>query len=192
MTSDPSTRPGPAIEVLHHRLQETPESLLGAALGNYFYAFIHDAVYKRCPEFGHQRLYPFRRTMAQVQWYPMAAMIAYFISEPAFDDFDLDISDLLNVLEQTAQQLAAAGNCELYRQDVDRREEFIRVILQGLRLRPSGETESQAEHRLQTVSSAERLKVLQASRAAEERARAIREELARKRAQEAADKMTRE
>jgi len=59
-------------------------------------------------------------------------------------------------------------------------------------VRPAGETAAQAQDRLAAVSSGERLRVIEAARLAEERAREIREALARKAAQEAADKWTRE
>ena len=52
--------------------------------------------------------------------------------------------------------------------------------------------EGASQDRLVTLSSSERQRVLRASRAAEERARAIREALARKAAQESADKYTRD
>jgi hypothetical protein len=70
--------------------------------------------------------------------------------------------------------------------DADRREELARLCLQALGLRPAGETESQAEDRLVTLDSVERARVVRAARTAEERARHIREEMARKAAAEAA------
>jgi uncharacterized protein YoxC len=61
-----------------------------------------------------------------------------------------------------------------------------------LGLRPGGESESQALDRLTTLNTAERQRVIRAAREAEERARAIREAMAKKAAEEAADKWTRE
>jgi len=77
-------------------------------------------------------------------------------------------------------------------QDPDRREELARVLLAHLGYRPAGETEAQASDRLSRISGTERQRLLAASRAAEERARAIREALAKKAAEESADKWTRE
>ncbi len=192
MSKQTSTQPGPAIETLHHRLLEIPDTLLNGLVGELFFALIHDTVYKKFSSFSHSLLEPFRSPVQQVNWYPLAAMIAYFVNDPAFDNCPLTIDNLVAVLQHTARELRVAGACDIYKNDVDRREEFIRVVLQRLALRPEGETKNQAEHRLQAVSSAERLKVLQASRAAEKRARAIREKLEEKRAREAADKMMRE
>ncbi|MBP7601669.1 MAG: hypothetical protein KA750_09995, partial [Thermoflexales bacterium] len=62
----------------------------------------------------------------------------------------------------------------------------------GLALRPAGESVAQAQDRLATLNTAERQRVIQAARAAEERARAVREAMARKAAEEAAAKYNRE
>jgi hypothetical protein len=76
--------------------------------------------------------------------------------------------------------------------DPKRREEIVRSILATLELLPEGETEAQADDRLTRVSSAQRKRLLAAAREAEARAEVVREALAAKAAQEAADKYTRE
>lgn len=99
-----------------------------------------------------------------------------------------------------AAELLARGMAELsewvqapkFVKDPDRREELARTALAGLRLRPAGESIAQAQDRLTTISTAERKRVIAASRAAEERARQIREALTRKAADESADKWSRE
>jgi hypothetical protein len=70
--------------------------------------------------------------------------------------------------------------------DPDRREELARICLRELGMRPSGETEQQALDRLNTLDSAERVRVISKTRAAEARARKIREAMAKKAAEEAA------
>jgi hypothetical protein len=102
------------------------------------------------------------------------------------------MSALLAVLGTTASELAEHVATPQLVTDPDRREELARVALARVGLRPAGETIAQAQDRLMTMSSAERQRVMRAARAAEERARAIREELARKAAQESADKYTRD
>ncbi len=69
--------------------------------------------------------------------------------------------------------------------DSDRREEFARLCLAALDMRPRGESDSQAQNRLAALSSVERQRVIAEARAAEERARQVREELERKRREEA-------
>jgi hypothetical protein len=76
--------------------------------------------------------------------------------------------------------------------DPKRREEIVRSLFATLELVPEGETEAQADDRLTRVSSAQRKRLLAAAREAEARAEVVREALAAKAAQEAADKYTRE
>jgi hypothetical protein len=88
--------------------------------------------------------------------------------------------------------LAALVSADLFVTDPERREELARLCLRALGLRPSGETEAQASDRLNTMSSVERDRVLKATRAAELHAQQVREAMARKAAEEAAAKVTRE
>jgi hypothetical protein len=76
--------------------------------------------------------------------------------------------------------------------DPDRREEMVRLCLKGLDLVPEGESTVQAADRLTTLDSVERERVVRQTRKAEARAREIREAMARKRAQEAAARYSRE
>jgi hypothetical protein len=76
--------------------------------------------------------------------------------------------------------------------DPDRREELARLCLKGLGLRPAGESLAQAQDRLTTLNSAERRRVMEATRAAEERAREIRRRMAEDAAREAEAKTKRE
>lgn len=77
-------------------------------------------------------------------------------------------------------------------QDSDRREELVRLCLKGLGLAPEGESAAQAADRLTTLDSVERERVIRQTRQAETRAREIREAMARKRAEEAAARYSRE
>jgi hypothetical protein len=105
-----------------------------------------------------------------------------------------------NALAQTAYDLLATGLDELadlttarkFITEPDRREELARLCLKALNFRPAGETEAQAQDRLATLNTAERQRVIKAAREAEERAQQIREAMARKAAEEAADKAGRE
>ncbi|MEW6279268.1 MAG: hypothetical protein AB1758_11630 [Candidatus Eremiobacterota bacterium] len=89
---------------------------------------------------------------------------------------------LLNGLSALAQLVQADDLVN----DPDRREEFSRLALQALNLRPLGESPAQAADRLTTMSSVERDRVIRQAREAELRAQKIRQELARKAAEEAA------
>jgi hypothetical protein len=76
--------------------------------------------------------------------------------------------------------------------DPDRREELVRLCLQGHGVIPEGETAVQAADRLTTLDSVERERVICQTRKAEARAREVREAMARKRAEEAAARYSRE
>ena len=96
------------------------------------------------------------------------------------------------LLTQGLKEVATLVDALKFISDPDRREELARVCLQGLDLRPAGETIAQAQDRLATLDSVERVRVVKAAREAEERARLIREEMARKAAEEAAANYGRE
>lgn len=122
---------------------------------------------------------------------PPSALLqmVWLLTDDAFTGVTLFASDLVSLLH-SADTLMAQTHPN--RQDEDQREELIRLALNGLRLKPQGETDREARDRLLMVSSTERARVVAASRAAEERAEAIRQALAEQRAREAADKYTRE
>ena len=95
-------------------------------------------------------------------------------------------------LTQEIAALAPLAWADQWVADPERREELSRLALHALDLRPAGESLAQAQDRLNTVSSAERARVIAAARAAEARAQAVREAMAKKAAEEAAAKVARE
>jgi hypothetical protein len=96
------------------------------------------------------------------------------------------------LLSKGLKEVAALVDSQKFVSDPDRREELARLCLKGLGLRPAEESMAQAQDRLTTLDSAERVRVVKAAREAEERARLIREEMARKAAEEAAANYGRE
>lgn len=99
---------------------------------------------------------------------------------------------LLQILQQVPAELARYTTVEQLVSDSDRREELARLTLARMQLLPFGESAAQAQDRLNVLSSAERERLVAASRAAEARARLLRDAMARRAAEEAADKMGRE
>lgn len=104
----------------------------------------------------------------------------------------VDRTALVEFMNTRVGELANAGRADAFVNDAERREEFARTALAAFNLLPEGETAEQAADRLSAVSAAERRRLLRASQEAEERARAVREALVRKAAEESADKYTRE
>lgn len=76
--------------------------------------------------------------------------------------------------------------------DPDRREELARLTLAALSLLPEGEKAAQFEDRLTTLSTVARHRVLKETEAALRRAEKIRQEMAKKAAEEAASRYSRE
>lgn len=77
-------------------------------------------------------------------------------------------------------ELAGLMPAEQFVVDEERREELVRLLMNGLSLLPKGEKKEEAENRLEALSTVKRDAVVKAARAAEQRARKLREELARK------------
>ena len=122
----------------------------------------------------------------------VSLLLSWVLAEDWFRGLDLRRAPLVPLLLQGASELAEHVAVEKLISDPERREELTRFCLARLGFRPLGETRAQAEDRLTSLSAAERARVLRASRDAEARARAVREALARKAAEESADKYTRE
>jgi hypothetical protein len=122
----------------------------------------------------------------------LTAIVVWLLAEESFADALSARASVMDLLTARIAELAATSKAQAYVADGERREELARTALAALNLVPAGETEAQAADRLSSVSAAERHRLLNASRAAEERARSIREALVRKAAEESADKYTRE
>ncbi|HYP87763.1 MAG TPA: hypothetical protein VEQ59_06410 [Polyangiaceae bacterium] len=122
----------------------------------------------------------------------VSLLLAWLLADDWFRSVDLRALPVVALLLEGARELSEYATVEKLIADPDRREELARFSLARLGFRPHGETRAQAEDRLTSLSAAERARVLRASREAEARARAVREALARKAAEESADKYTRE
>lgn len=191
--------PGPPLEILLRRVADTPpdfldEPRIGASGEVGVVAVVNDLLSRGPGRASLQELQRFegRNAGADKARLKMALLMSWLLADDAFLASSLARADVLRVLDETAAELALLASTTKYMQDPDRREELVRVVLARLGLRPAGETVEQATDRLSALSATERQRLLQASRAAEARARAIREALVKKAAEESADKWTRE
>lgn len=192
-------RTGPALEILTRRIAATPpEFLLAPRIGEsgevHVPAIVHDTLRAKgldvpLPELG---VFAGRDPKADRARLSAALAICWLLMDDALDIRAEDLPGVLRLLREDAVDLGAKTGAARILPDADRREELARLTLARLDQRPAGESVAQAQDRLTTLSSAERARVLAASRAAEERARSIREALARKAAEESADKWSRE
>lgn len=122
----------------------------------------------------------------------IALLLAWLCADETIQAHAKNAALLLQMLQQVPAELARYTTVEQLISDSDRREELARLTLSRMQLLPVGETAAQAQDRLNVLSSSERERLIAASRAAEERARLLREAMARRAAEEAADKMGRE
>lgn len=190
---------GPDLEVLTRRLAETPldfldEPLIAGSGRIAVAALVNDLLRLHGGRAQPAALKAFEGGNVRTDRNRLAlAMILVWLLA---DDWVLAArpaqAALLQVLAEVPAALAPAVPAHRFIEDDERREELARVVLARLDYRPQGETPAQASDRLSAVSAVERRRLLEASRAAEQRARAIREALVRKAAEESADKWTRE
>ena len=194
--------PGPHLESLTHRLADTPAEFLRepriagvhnpqavavAALVNDI-LLLHGA---RAPAASLQGFHG-AQVKADRNRLALAMILCWLLADDWFIGQQLPQPALLQVLGEAARELAASTPAHQFTQDPERREELARIVLARLGFRPRDESVAQSTDRLSAISGTERRRLLEASRLAEQRAREIREALAKKAAEESADKWSRE
>ncbi len=122
----------------------------------------------------------------------LVLLMCWLLADDCFRQAGVAKGSLIELVGANATMLALQTSAMKYVRDADRREELARLALARVGCRPAGESKAQAQDRLTSISSTERTRVMLASRVTEERARKIREALAKKAAEESADKWTRE
>jgi hypothetical protein len=116
----------------------------------------------------------------------------HLLWHPALRPRPLPPDGLRKLLVQDLAGLAAVAPAERLLDDEERREELVRRAFAALGLRLPGESAREAEDRLAQVDSVERKRLLRAAAEKEKRAREVREMMARRAAEEAAAKVSRE
>lgn len=189
--------PGPPLERLMRRIAETPGEFLAepriggtgtvvtsALVGDLLRSAGVPADRSVLDRFSTQRPAERNRLM-------LAAVVVWLLADDWVSHAPTP-GAMTDLLGDTVTELAATALAQAFVEDAERREELARTALAVLNLLPEGEDERQAADRLSSVSATERQRLISASRAAEERARLVREALIRKAAEESADKYTRE
>lgn len=190
---------GPPLALLTARIADTPADFLPASgtAGEGTVAVAVDAVlHDLCAMRGFEvPAATFAALSAQGKaapaWRRLSLLLAWLLAEPALR-WPQRVDAVLELLLSRAEELSAQVKSAQWLADEERREELARLALLSLGQRPAGESVVQARDRWQAISSTERARLVAASRAAEQRAREIREALARKAAEESADKWSRE
>lgn len=193
------TREGPPLEALLHRLTETPAEFLDEPrIGSKGRVHVDSVVadllrlHGDTPQSAPLAAFAGTDPARDRNRLAIALLLTWLVADDWFVGNGVPNGILLPLLEGTSRELAQQTAAAAFLSDPDRREEITRLALARLDLRPAGESPAQAQDRLTSLSATERARVISAARAAELRAREIREALARKAAEESADKYTRE
>jgi hypothetical protein len=190
---------GPVLETLTRRLAECPPDFLAEPrLGSAGVVNVAAVVSDLLVELGGAGLTPadaknLTTPTKQIRNRQRLMLItAWLLHDPWFRERQSLAEPAQRLLTRGLEEPAALTEATKFVNDPDRREELARLCLKELGLRPAGETQAQAQDRLATLNTAERQRVIAAARQAEERARQVREAMARQAAEEAADKWSRE
>lgn len=120
----------------------------------------------------------------------LTLLVAWLLAEPTLP-LPADPAGYAKLAEDLAQ-LAPELSAERCLVEDERREELARLLIGALGLLSAGESAEQARDRYTAVSTLEAVRLAGMSRAREQRAQEILAALARKAAEEAADKWSRE
>ncbi len=194
------THEGPPLERLLRRLTECPaEFTAEPRIGAHGRIRVDAVVSDLLVDLGGSPLPPnrlaaFQSSNAKKDRNRLALVLvsSWLLHDTWFRDRKTLAAGALQLLAVGLNELSAMVQAPTTVSDPDRREELARICLRELGLRPAGESISQAQDRLTTLDSVERSRVIAAGKAAAERARAIREAMAKKSAYEGADKYPRE
>jgi hypothetical protein len=132
---------------------------------------------------------PTRAERSRLGWILAAAHVLW---HPAIRGGAPERERVVKLIVQELAALAAVVSPERLGDDEERREELVRLVLRAAQLSLPGESAADAEDRLRQVDSVERHRVIAAAAERERRAREVREAMARKAAEEAAAKVSRE
>jgi hypothetical protein len=203
------TTEGPLLEQLTRRLAETPPEMLaepamadkpgvevGAVAGDVLRGLGLN------PDGWLVALHPESNDKVVRNLLRVTLVACWLLADPWFRG-KADGARAQEWLRDGLAEIAGLAAADAFVKDDDRREELARLALRALGFTPRGETEVQAQDRLESISSVSRKRVIAASRRAqaiarmqrareEERARKVREEMQRKAAEAAAAKGARE
>lgn len=183
---------GPPVQRLTRRLAETPSAFLGPVdVAAVLSDVLADLGHEPLSEEWLDALAPQRPSEAQVGWLRTCAVVAWLVADPQVGAIT-STHAVLSLLGGDLHTVAEHVRAEDFVGEDDRREELARLLLRAAGVVPAGETDAQAADRLATLDTATRLRVIAEARAAEAHTAKVRQALARKRAQEAAAKATRE
>jgi hypothetical protein len=191
---------GPALETLTRRLADCPADFLAAPrIGGTGSVRVAAVVSDLLRDLGGQPLSlsqaaAFQSNQARLDRNRLSVVLlaCWLLHDAWFQTRREYAARATSLLTSGLTEAASATPADRFVTDPDRREELARLCLHALDLRPAGEGIAQAQDRLTTLSAAERQRVIEAARAAEARAQAIREAMRQREIEEANAKAMRE
>jgi hypothetical protein len=189
-------REGPSLAAMTHRLSECPEDFLAVcdeADASRCVVALMDDFFRRYEEANPiPVVIPFLDEWMHGDQGPnnprqlgILCLAIWLFYDPWFAGKEEFARWIWNVLRgESLREIARLVKATHLIGDPDRREELVRICLNGLELRPQGESISQATDRLMSLNSAERERILKETAAAEKRAREVREAMAKAKAME--------
>jgi len=115
----------------------------------------------------------------------------YAVSHPFFSEL-ASPAWFIELVNSGLAEVAPLVKAEQWLNDEERAEELARIIMHACRQIPDGETATSAADRFDSVNTVRRLKVIEESKAAIERTRELRRQMAEAKAREAANVYARE
>lgn len=188
---------GPSLELLLRRIAETPEYFLKELKKDnspicQAIVLIIEMYLKFGLEASSSVIHELETNLTNANHRILAMICVWLLNDDSLSEIKFNETQAKNLLIESLGTLANFSTPQKFINDQERREEFVRLVLGRLNYRPKGETKNQAIDRLSSLSIVERKRLIKESQEAEKRAREIREALARKAAEESADKWTRE
>lgn len=181
-------------ELIHH-IKRCPSDFLKAPMFKnqgevYSEALVNDAFRLVSADFASPcpvKIQAEKRTPAELS---LMQICCWVVSHPVFATVPSDW--FRDFFAEGLKEVAGLVKTEQWIQDEERAEELARMLLQACKIVPAGESVQEAEDRFASVNSVNRMKVIEESRAAAQRAREIRRKMAEKKAREAANVYARE
>lgn len=198
---------GPLVAALTHRLAECPGEFLEPALvGNQGIVHVDAVVCDVVRHMGGEMLAARETDVLRSglgrekrNHLQVALVAAWLLHDPWFADRRHLAGAVLPLVAGRLVEFAGVVPAHDCVGDADRREELVRLCLTSLGVQPGAEHPAESADRLASLDSVQRLRVIEEFRAAEltkkkeeERARKIKEAMAKKEAEEAAARYGRE
>ena len=190
---------GPVLESLTHRLTQCPREFLYEPKTGKSGRVRVDAVVSdlfrdmagKFPKAGQCDMFSGGGEKDK-NWLSLVLIACWLVNDKWFLEKPELAAAVLDFLQNKLQRLSNVCIAQTFVSEPERREELARYLLSCLGLRPEGESGKQAEDRLASLDSVERIRVMLEAKRAEEHARKVREAMKQRKAREAAAKVMRE